>query len=237
MSTENIEIPKSSHIMTGDYAVLQETSGEEMESWLYFIRVEGNEENLKHLQDQLEKVDWYILDDMSTFDLDLEHYVSAQTAKEMTKVELNHCSFHRKFDGKLKRIDFEFNKKDKNKKKIRKVFEIIGYGLIENFIDDEDIDPEDLVSDSDSDTTDTEDESVSSSDSEDRKHHKQRGNKYSHERDTRDRHDRRDRSESHRDFEENEKKDYNIPPSLRLRDSLREKQNERRKGGGKKDES
>ena len=91
MSTENSQIPESSHIMTGDYAVLMETSGEEMESWMYFIRVEGNEENLKHLQDQLEQVDWYILDEMSTFDLDLEHYVSAQTAKEMTKIELNHC--------------------------------------------------------------------------------------------------------------------------------------------------
>ena len=102
----------SSHMTTGDYAVLMETSGENFESWYYFIRVEGNEENLKHLQSQLEDVDWYILDDLSTFDLDLDHYISAATAKEMTKVELNHSSFHRKFDGKLKKIDLGFGKKD-----------------------------------------------------------------------------------------------------------------------------
>ena len=36
---------------------------------LYSLR--RNEKNLQHLQDQLEKVDWYVLDDLSTFDLDL----------------------------------------------------------------------------------------------------------------------------------------------------------------------
>lgn len=154
----------TSHIMTGDYAILMETNGEEMESWYYFIRVEGNEENLQQLQDQLEEIDWYILDEYSTFDLDLEHYVSAQTAKEMSKVDLNHTSFHRKFDGKLQKIDFEFSKKDKNKRKIKKVNNILAYGAIEDFIDDEDIDPEDLVSESESDDTDNE-SFTSSSDS------------------------------------------------------------------------
>ena len=157
----------SSHLTSGNYAILMETSGENFESWYYFIRVEGNEEALKYLQNQLEDVDWYILDDLSTFDLDLDHYVSAITAKEMTKVELNHCSFHRKFDGKLQKIDLGFSKKDKNKRKIKKAFEILGYGLIEDFIDDEDIDPEDLVSGSESSSEDTDDESVSSSDSDD----------------------------------------------------------------------
>lgn len=220
-----IELHESSHNMVGDYAVLMETSGEEMESWMYFIKVEGNEENLKFLQDQLEKVDWYILDDMSTFDLDLEHYVSAQTAKEMTKVELNHCSFHRKFDGKLKIIDFEFEKRDKNKKKIRKVFDILGYGLIENFIDDEDIDPEDLVTDSDE---DTEDESVSSSDSDDRRRYKRKDNK--EQRGNRDNRDKRDKDKDDNDEDDDklpERKEYDLPPSLKLRDSMKEK--ERRK--------
>jgi hypothetical protein len=41
---------KPSRMTDGRYAVLQETNGEEHESWLYFIRVEGNEENLNHLQ-------------------------------------------------------------------------------------------------------------------------------------------------------------------------------------------
>uniref|UniRef100_A0A6C0E0T5 Uncharacterized protein n=1 Tax=viral metagenome TaxID=1070528 RepID=A0A6C0E0T5_9ZZZZ len=141
----------------GLYATLMETSGEENESWLYFIRVEGNEENLQHLQKQLEKVDWYILDDLSTFDLELEHPVSAQTAKEMSKLDLNHTSFHRKFDGILKKIDLDFNKKDGNETKICKTFDILGYGQIEDFIDDEDLDEEDLVSEDD-----TENESVDS---------------------------------------------------------------------------
>ena len=196
-----------SHIMTGDYAVLMETSGEEMESWYYFIRVEGNQENLKHLQDQLESVDWYILDDLSTFDLDLDHFVSAQTAKEMTKVELNHCSFHRKFDGKLKKIDLGLTKKDKNKKKIKKVFDILGYGSIEELIDDEDLDPEDLLSGSESDfSEDTDDESVSSSSSSSESEGRRRGG---------GRH----------------KKNYdNLPPSIRVREAIKNKQDERRRG-------
>ena len=190
-----------SNIMTGDYAVLMETSGEEIESWYYFIRVEGNEENLKHLQDQLEQVDWYVLDEYSTFDLDLEHYVSAQTAKEMSKVDLNPTSLHRKFDGTLKKIDFGFEKKDKNKKKIKKANKILGYGLIDDFIDDEDIDPEDLVSDESSDT-DTDNESVSSS------------------------------SSSSGSEDRRRKKKHDVPPSIRLRNTIKDKEDERR--GGRK---
>ena len=155
----------SSHNMIGQYAILMETSGSECESWLYFIRVEGNEENLKHLNDQLSDVEWYIIDDMCTFDLELEHLVSAQTAKEMSKLDLNHYSFHRKFDGKLEKIDLGFSKKDKNKKKIKKAFGILGYGLIEDFINDEDVDPNDLVSGSET-SEDTDNESISSSESE-----------------------------------------------------------------------
>jgi hypothetical protein len=199
---KNIESnePMPSHIMYGDYAILMETNGEEMESWYYFIRVEGNEENLKHLQDQIEQVDWYILDEYSTFDLDLEHYVSAQTAKEMTKVDLNHTSFHRKFDGKLQKIDFGFGKKDKNKRKIKRVNDILCYGAIEEFIDDEDIDPEDLVSVSESDDTDNESFTSSSS------------------------------SDSEESYEDRRKK-YDVPPALRLRNSIKDKQDDRRKGG------
>ena len=94
--------------MTGDYVTLMETSGKECESWYYFIRKEGNEEALQHLHEQLEKVNWYILDDYSTFDLDMEHVVSAQTAKQLTKLELNSYTFHRKFDGKLLKIDLGY---------------------------------------------------------------------------------------------------------------------------------
>ncbi len=204
----------SSHNMNGSYAVLMETNGEEMESWYYFIKVEGNEESLKYLQSQLEQVEWYILDDLSTFDLDLDHYVSAQTAKEMTKVDLNHCSFHRKFDGKLQKIDLGFSKKDKNKKKIKKTFDILGYGLIEDFIDDEDVDEEDLVSGSNSESSyseDTDDESVSSSESEDSRYR-----------------NRGDRN-----------KKYEVPPSVlrnRLKDKIAEEKDKRKRGGRKHDD-
>ena len=127
------------------YAVLMETSGEECESWYYSILYNGNEENLTYLQSQLESVKWRVDDGMSTFDLDLEHLISEKTAKELTKLELNHCFFHRKFDGSLQKIELNFKSGDKNKRKIKKAFEILGYGRIEDFIDQEDIDAEDLA--------------------------------------------------------------------------------------------
>lgn len=127
------------------YVVLMETSGEECESWYYCIKYEGNEKNLKYLHEQLESVDWYILDDLSTFDLDLDHFISTKTAKELTKLELNHHSFHRKFDGVLDKIELNIRKKDKNEKKMVKIFDILGYGQIEDYIDGEDLDEEDLT--------------------------------------------------------------------------------------------
>ena len=146
------------------YVVLMETSGEECESWYTCIRYNGNENNLKHLNKQLESIDWYILDDLSTFDLDLEHFISEKTAKELTKLELNHHSFHNKFDGVLDKIDLKFKKKDKNEKKMVKVFEILGYGQIEDYIDGEDLDEEDLTDASSSESSeDSKSDSESSS--------------------------------------------------------------------------
>jgi hypothetical protein len=127
------------------YVVLMETSGEECESWYYSILYNGNEKNLQHLQQQLESVNWYILEDLSTFDLDMEHFISEKTAKELTKLELNHYSFHRKFDGILSKIDLNLKTKDKNEKKMGKVFDKLGYGQIEDYIGLEDIDEEDLT--------------------------------------------------------------------------------------------
>jgi len=139
-STNNEVLPKVFR-----YVVLMETSGEECESWYYCIRYEGNENNLKHLQEQLESVDWYILEDLSTFDLDLDHFISENTAKELTKLELNHVSFHRKFDGVLDEINLNIREKDSNEKRMTKVFDILSYGQIEDYIDEEDIDEEDLT--------------------------------------------------------------------------------------------
>ena len=159
-----------------------ETSADECESWYFFILHNGNEEALQHLQKQLQTVDWVIEDGLSTFDLETTFLVSENTAKEMTKIDLNSYSFHRKFDGTLKKIDLGLRDTDSNKKKMKKIFKILGYGQIEEFIDREDIDPEDLAEQEESggsgseeeeqtdDTeTETETETESEEDSKDRK--------------------------------------------------------------------
>jgi hypothetical protein len=127
------------------YVVLMETNGEECESWYSCIKYEGNEENLIHLQKQLDSVNWFILDDLSTFDLDMEHFLSEKTAKEITKLELNHYMFHRKFDGILSKIDLGIDSILDNEQKMVRVFNILGYSQIDNYVDKEDIDPEDMA--------------------------------------------------------------------------------------------
>lgn len=155
--------PESSHNMVGKYATLMETNEKECESWYSFIKKDGNEEPLEHLQKQLEQVDWEIMEDMSTFDLDLDYFVNAQTAKEMTKLDLNACLYHRKFDGKMKLVNLGLKRKDKNETKMCKAFEQLGYGQIEDYISDEDIDTEDLTDGSD------EEDEESSSEEEDKR--------------------------------------------------------------------
>ena len=154
------------------YATLMETSGEECESWLYFIKYQGNEDNLEKLQSLLAQVDWFVMEDMSTFDLETKFLVCETTAKEMTKVDLNHTSFNRKFDGVLTEIKVPFKKRDSNEKKIKKVFDVLGYGQIENFIDNEDIDDSDTVKEGDTASEDntTEDDNTEddTSDNEDK---------------------------------------------------------------------
>jgi hypothetical protein len=147
------------------YATLAETSGKKCETWYYFIKYYGNEEMLKSLQKKLDKVDFYIIKNLSTFDL--ENLVCEKTAKEMSKIEVN-VMFHRKFDGELKNIDFRFKKRDDNEDRICKVFEVLGLGRIEEHIDEEDIDEEDMDKlgeyDSDSDDSDSDDSDSDESD-------------------------------------------------------------------------
>ena len=140
------------------YVVLCETSGREFESWYYFIRYGENKKALEYLQKQLEKIDMYILDDFSTFDLDLDHFFSEQTAKEMTMLEVNSYSFHRKFDGKMQIISLGLKKRDDNDDMLEKLFDKLGLGQIEEYVEDEDIDSDDLVSDSDNSDSDSSDE-------------------------------------------------------------------------------
>jgi hypothetical protein len=120
------------------YVILCETNGEELEQWYYFIKESGNEKALKYLYDQLEKVEMFILDDLSTFELDLENKVSETTAKEMTLIDINSYTYHRKFDGTLQYIDFKLKKRDNNEDMIEKIHNILAYGDIDKYLDKED---------------------------------------------------------------------------------------------------
>ena len=84
----------------------------------------------------------------------------------MTKLELNSYAFHRKFDGVLQRIDLGFKKKDKTEKKIGKAFDLLSYGQIEDYIDEEDVDSEDLTENESDEDEETSEESSSEEDTE-----------------------------------------------------------------------
>ena len=138
-------VTTSNNSVENKYVVLCETNEHESESWYYFIKHNGNEKALQYLFDQLEKVEMYLIEDMSTFDLDMDHLFSEQTAKEMIKLEVNSVSFHRMFSGKLEFINLELKKRDDNEDMLTKCYEILGMGQIEDYIDGEFIHPEDLV--------------------------------------------------------------------------------------------
>ena len=63
------------------YATLMETNEGEMESWYYFIKYDGNEENLKNLQTQLEQVKFKTIDELSAFDLELQYSISSNSKR------------------------------------------------------------------------------------------------------------------------------------------------------------
>lgn len=131
---------------TSRYAILTETSAEEHETWYNFIKYEGNEEALSQLAKDLDKAESYVLDEeTSCFDMDINHLVTAQCAKEMSKVELNAVTFHRKFDGKMKSINFNFRKRDSQEDMILKIHRKLGNRKLERYIDEEDIDSEDEI--------------------------------------------------------------------------------------------
>lgn len=124
--------------MSSKYVILMETSGEEHESWYYFIKYNGNEEALKLLDDQLNLIsDQGMNDDINIFDLDITNLVSETCANEMIMVELNSVSYHRKFDGVMEKINFGFKPTDKDIQMMCKVFDIIGNGEIDKYVSDE----------------------------------------------------------------------------------------------------
>ena len=156
VTTSDSNQKKSTENKENKYVVLCETNEHESESWYYFLKYNGNEKELKYLYDQLEKIEMYLIEDMSTFDLDLDHLFSEQTAREMIKLEVNSVSFHRMFTGKLQFINLELKKRDDNEDMLMKCYEILGMGQIEDYVDGEFIHPEDLEENNTSEENDDE---------------------------------------------------------------------------------
>lgn len=130
------------------FATLMETSGEDCESWYYFIKYEGNEKNLKKIKSSLEEViDYSMVDGLNIFDIDIENLVSEQTAFDMCMLELNSVTYHRKFDGVLKEISFDFVETDDDVDKMTKISDVLENGNIEEFIDQEYIPESHIMSD------------------------------------------------------------------------------------------
>ena len=140
--------------MTHKYAILMETSGDDCESWYYFLKYEGNEDELKNIKTQFDTIDHNVLiDSVNIYDIEVDKLVSEQTAKEMCLLELNSVAYHRKFDGILKKVDFVFKDKDKDSHRLFKIHDVLRDGSIGDFIDSEDIPPEHVKSDSDDEST------------------------------------------------------------------------------------
>lgn len=169
-NTDNSQAPApvTQEEQTYHYAILQETDGKYFESWYYFIRYEGNEDALLKLEQDLDSVNWKWLGRQSIFDLEVKVLVSENTAREMTRIDLNYHSRHRKFDGELTPIDFRF-KNNHDNHRINKVNKLLQFGGIENFVTNEAIpDNMDAVSaeTSSSDEYDTSGSETESSESE-----------------------------------------------------------------------
>jgi|694.fasta_scaffold09413_5 hypothetical protein len=147
-----------SHNMEGKYAILAETNNQYKESWYYLIRYDTNVTALEYLYKQLDSIEWIYLESYSSFTMDLENLISPTTAKELTKICVNDGSSHRKFDGTLEFINFEFRKKDCNITRLIKVCDTIGNGEIEKYIDQEDFDPEDYENEEGEDEEEDEEE-------------------------------------------------------------------------------
>jgi len=124
------------------FAILMETSGEDCESWYYFIKYQGNETALRNIKVQFDKIqNCSMIDGVNIFDLDIDNLVSEQTARELCMVELNSVTYHRKFNGTLKEVDFKLKDKYDDDRKMEKIYDLIGNGDIDEFIDDEEIPP------------------------------------------------------------------------------------------------
>jgi hypothetical protein len=142
------------------YATLMETSGPDYESWYYFIKYDGNEEALKFLKEQLESIENDVVyEDMSKFDIDIDNLLSQEAVDQFILLELNSVMYHRRYDGKMQKIDFQFRKKDKDTKRLLKIDEMLAGGAIDKYVEDQYIPKEHEPTESDLETDDSDSES------------------------------------------------------------------------------
>ena len=124
---------------TAKYAVFAETNADDMETWLTFIESKGNSSYLADLSTQLDQIDWSEAPEYTgMFVIDTDG-VSLSIAREMMFVNLNTRYDPNKFDGKMKQIDFGFEKGDSDETKAVKVYEMIGEGNLCNYLGKEDL--------------------------------------------------------------------------------------------------
>tara|TARA_B110000285_G_scaffold132813_1_gene149019 strand:- start:1722 stop:2258 length:537 start_codon:yes stop_codon:yes gene_type:complete len=142
------------------YAVFAETNTDDMETWLTFIEINGNEEHLSILSNQLDEIDWSAAPEYTgMFVIDTKG-VSLSTARDMMFVNLNTRYDPNKFDGRMKKIDFGFEKRDSDETKAVKVYELIGEGNICNFLGREDLEGCSLKESDDEDYSDESDDEI-----------------------------------------------------------------------------
>jgi hypothetical protein len=145
--------------MTTKYAILMETTETDHESWYYFLKYNGNETALKHIKEQLDRIDEVVMSgDINIFDIDVVNLVSETCVDEMIMLELNAVTYHRKFEGVLDMIDFGFDMSDDDDQKLSKVFAMIGDGEIDQYITGEFIPPDHVDTDTDSDGSSTDED-------------------------------------------------------------------------------
>jgi len=191
------------------YAIIQEVNESETEAWQYFLRWEGNEEEIQYLHKTIQSIDWIPIEECSIFYSNIDDLVSEQTAKEMSRLDFGSKWRNRKFDGKLEHINFGFKKRDRTIEKMNKIFDHIGYGQIEDYIGDEDYSGD---SDDRSDDSDDQDEDDDSSDSSEEETETEKGE--TEKEDKQSSESESSESESEKDKTTPPARSQGIPPSL-----------------------
>jgi len=142
------------------YAVFAETNADDMETWITFIDIEGNESHLLFLSKQLDQIDWSAAPEYTgMFVIDING-VSLSTAREIMFINLNTRYDPNKFDGRMKKIDFGFEKGDSDETKAVKVYELIGEGNVCTYLGQEDLEGCSLKGSDDEDYSDESEDDI-----------------------------------------------------------------------------